>query len=348
MDKKDTPELEALQKLVQSLAFFGDLGVEQFVLTPARRGGKQYRALAGRRPRRPAAPDTAPGAAPPARTAHQPVPAPIVKPAAAAAATPSPADRAAPARASEKSSLPPVAAREAAPLRPAPSAPAPGKPAAPPPAVEAPAQASLLEAAEPAPPRLSREEKVRQLAALRREIGECTRCKLCRGRKTVVFGEGNPEAALMFVGEGPGADEDATGRPFVGRAGQLLDKMIRAMGLQREEVYIANVVKCRPPENRTPEPDEIASCSPFLVRQVEIIQPRVIVCLGAVAAQFLFGSKKSIGVLRGGAGRFHSATVIATYHPAYLLRNENAKPEAWKDLQKAMALLGLSPPSKSR
>lgn len=317
MDEKESPELEALRKLVQSLAYFGDLGVEQFVLTPDRRRGKQYRALAGRRRLAAPAPMVEPAPLPAPEKVSPPAPVVSVKPA-------------------------PVAAP-----KPAPTAPAPVKPAAPP-VPEPPHQASLLEAAEPAPPKLSREEKTRQLAALRREIGECTRCKLCHGRKTVVFGEGNPDAALMFVGEGPGADEDATGRPFVGRAGQLLDKMIRAMTLQREDVYIANVVKCRPPENRTPEPDEVVACSPFLIRQIEIIQPKVIVCLGAVAAQFLFGSKKSIGVLRGTAGRFHSATVIATYHPAYLLRNENAKPEAWKDLQKAMALLGLSPPPKSR
>ncbi len=326
MDEKETPDLEALQKLVQSLAFFGDLGVEQFVLTPDRRRGKQYRALAGRRARRPAA-STA------AKAPTMAAPEKAVMPAPAA-----------PAR-----TAPPVAGKPAPPVPPPvkPTAPVPGKSAAPP-LVEPLHQASLLEAAEPAQPKLSREEKARQLAALRREIGECTRCKLCHGRKTVVFGEGSADAALMFVGEGPGADEDATGRPFVGRAGQLLDKMIRAMTLRRDDVYIANVVKCRPPDNRTPEPDEVAACSPFLIRQIEIIQPRVIVCLGAVAAQFLFGSKKSIGVLRGTAGRFHSATVIATYHPAYLLRNENAKPEAWKDLQKAMALLGLSPPPKSR
>ena len=327
MDKKDTSGLEALQKLVQSLAFFGDLGVEQFVLTPARRQGRQYRALSGRRPRRPAPPATAGKAASPA------APKKDVRPAPAVAARPAP---------------PPSTSRPSAGSAPTvPAAPAPVKTSVPPPVVEKPAPVSLLEAAAPAAPLLSREEKVRQLAALRQEIGECTRCKLCHGRQTVVFGEGNPDAALMFVGEGPGADEDATGRPFVGRAGQLLDKMIRAMTLQREEVYIANVVKCRPPGNRTPEPDEIASCSPFLIRQIEIIQPKVIVCLGAVAAQFLFGSKKPIGVLRGGAGRFHSATMIATYHPAYLLRNDNAKGEAWKDLQKAMALLGLSLPPKS-
>jgi DNA polymerase len=312
MDKKDTPGLEALQKLVQSLAFFGDLGVEQFVLTPARRQGRQYRALAGRRLRRPAPPATA-GKADPQASPEKPV-----RPASAAIAKP--------------------AAAAASPI------PASPQPAAPP------HQASLLEAAAPAPPRLSREEKVRQLAALRREIGECTRCKLCRGRQTVVFGEGNPEAALMFVGEGPGADEDATGRPFVGKAGQLLDKMIRAMTLQREEVYIANVVKCRPPGNRTPEPDEVAACGPFLIRQIEIIQPRVIVCLGAPAAQFLLDSRKSIGLLRGTVGRCHGAQVIPTYHPAYLLRgtDREARAKTWADLQKAMALLGLSLPPKSR
>lgn len=190
-------------------------------------------------------------------------------------------------------------------------------------------------------PQASVAEKTRQLQALREEIGDCNRCKLCRGRTTIVFGEGNPGAALMFVGEGPGADEDRTGRPFVGRAGQLLDKMIEAMTLRREDVYIANVVKCRPPENRVPEPDEAAACGVFVTRQIEIIQPRVIVCLGATASQFLFGVKSSMGALRGSAGRFRGAVLVATYHPAYLLRNPAAKKDAWQDLQKAMSLLGL-------
>ena len=158
------------------------------------------------------------------------------------------------------------------------------------------------------------------LAALREEIGDCTRCKLCHGRTQIVFGVGNPRARLMFVGEGPGAEEDARGEPFVGRAGQKLNEMIRSIGLTREEVYIANVVKCRPPENRTPEPDETATCSPFLFRQIEAIDPKVIVALGSPAAKTLLGTKTGITALRGNWGRFRGIPVMPTFHPAYLLR----------------------------
>ena len=189
-------------------------------------------------------------------------------------------------------------------------------------------------------------EKGSLLDELSSELGNCTRCKLCHTRKNIVFGEGNPAARLMFVGEGPGATEDETGRPFVGRAGKLLDKMIAAMGLKREDVYIANIVKCRPPGNRDPEPDEVKSCTPFLIRQIEIIQPDVIISLGAPASKFLFGQKSPMSILRGAVSMFRGARLIATYHPAFLLRSPGYKKEAWEDLKKAMALLGLKPPAK--
>jgi DNA polymerase len=159
------------------------------------------------------------------------------------------------------------------------------------------------------------------LAALREEIGDCRRCKLCEQRKNIVFGVGNPAAKLMFVGEGPGADEDAQGEPFVGRAGQKLNEMIRAIGLDRKDVYIANVVKCRPPGNRDPEPDEVATCSPFLFRQIEAINPRAIVALGSPAAKTLLGTKTGITALRGKWGSFRGIPVMPTFHPAYLLRS---------------------------
>ena len=179
------------------------------------------------------------------------------------------------------------------------------------------------------------------------DLGECTRCKLHRHRNNIVFGVGNPHADLVFVGEGPGRDEDAQGIPFVGRAGQLLTQMIEAMGLRRDDVYIANVVKCRPPENRTPEKDEIATCMPFLLRQLATIEPKVIVCLGNVATQALLHTNKPISHFRGKWFDFRGARLIVTYHPAYLLRNPNAKPDVWVDLKKVMALLGLKPPRRT-
>ena len=181
------------------------------------------------------------------------------------------------------------------------------------------------------------------LARIREDIGDCTRCKLHKGRTNIVFGVGNPKAELVFVGEGPGHDEDLKGEPFVGRAGKLLTQMIEAMGLRREDVYIANVVKCRPPENRLPEKDEISTCSPFLMRQLDVIQPKVICCLGSCASQTLLQTTQGISKFRGEWFDFRGAKLIATYHPAYLLRNPPAKSEVWKDLQKVMAVLGLQP-----
>jgi uracil-DNA glycosylase family 4 len=179
------------------------------------------------------------------------------------------------------------------------------------------------------------------LLKIRADLGECTRCKLHSTRNKIVFGDGNPKAQLVFVGEGPGRDEDAQGLPFVGRAGKLLTQMIEAMGLQRKDVYICNVVKCRPPENRLPEPDEIKTCSPYLLRQLDAIAPKVIVCLGACAAQTLLETNRGISHFRGEWLEFRGTRLLATYHPAYLLRNPAAKADVWKDLQKVMAVLGL-------
>jgi DNA polymerase len=183
------------------------------------------------------------------------------------------------------------------------------------------------------------------LREIREDIGECTRCKLhTLGRSQVVFGAGNPSADLMFVGEAPGADEDAQGVPFVGRAGQLLTKMIEAMGFAREDVYIANVIKCRPPENRNPDPDEVLSCEPFLFRQIQTIQPLVIVALGAFAAKALLKSEQPISKLRGQVHDYQGAKLIPTFHPSYLLRSPGQKKYAWDDLKRALSLMGRTGP----
>ncbi len=191
---------------------------------------------------------------------------------------------------------------------------------------------------------LSAEEAQAQLTALREDIGDCSRCRLSQGRPQLVFGEGHPVARLVFAGEGPGRDEDLSGRPFVGRAGQLLEKIIAAMGFRREEVYICNVVKCRPPDNRTPQDDEMRTCGQFLTRQLEILRPQFIVALGATAAKYLVGSDQSMGKLRG---RFFphpsGAKIMPTYHPAYLLRSPGAKKMVWEDVQKVMAQMAPKP-----
>ena len=183
--------------------------------------------------------------------------------------------------------------------------------------------------------------EVDALGALRIDIGpDCSRCKLhTLGRRQVVFGVGNPNADLMFVGEAPGADEDIQGEPFVGRAGQLLTKIIEAIDLKREDVYIANVIKCRPPGNRNPEPDEVEQCEPFLFRQIDIIKPRVIVALGKFAAQCLLKTDAPITRIRGREFTYRDAVLIPTYHPAYLLRNPSAKRDVWEDMKKVRALL---------
>ena len=183
------------------------------------------------------------------------------------------------------------------------------------------------------------------LRLIREDIGDCTRCKLHQqGRKQIVFGVGNPKADLMFIGEAPGADEDQQGEPFVGRAGQLLNNMIKAMGIQREDVYIANIIKCRPPGNRTPERDECETCSPFLMRQIAAIQPKAIVALGAVAAKTLLAINAPMMEMRGRWYDFRGTKLAVTYHPAFLLRDPRQKKEAWKDLQMVMKELGMKLP----
>jgi DNA polymerase len=197
------------------------------------------------------------------------------------------------------------------------------------------------------------------LRVIREDLGDCTRCRLHKqGRKQIVFGVGNPKTELMFIGEAPGADEDQQGEPFVGRAGQLLNNMIKAMGISREQVYIANIIKCRPPNNRTPERDECETCSPFVMRQIVAIKPKVIVALGAVAAKTLLAVNDSMANLRGRWYDFRpagvrsndpewvSAKLAVTYHPAFLLRDPRQKKEAWKDLQMVMKELGLPMPAK--
>jgi len=205
-----------------------------------------------------------------------------------------------------------------------------------------PRPAESLEPGAPAEPVRVFASPADALEALRAEIGpDCQRCKLhTLGRRQVVFGVGNPNADLMFVGEAPGADEDIQGEPFVGRAGQLLTKIIEAIGLKRSDVYIANVIKCRPPGNRNPEPDEVERCEPFLFRQIDMIKPKVIVALGKFAAQSLLKTNDPITRLRGREYRFRSATLMPTFHPAYLLRNPSSKREVWEDMKRVRALLG--------
>ena len=199
-------------------------------------------------------------------------------------------------------------------------------------------------AAPPQTEALPPEQHFAALKLIREEIGDCTRCKLSQGRNKIVFGDGDPNAKLLFVGEGPGADEDASGLPFVGRGGQLLNNMIQAMGLKREQVYIANVVKCRPPQNRTPEPDEAHTCSPFLFKQIDVVRPKVIVALGQTAVTYLTGEKKSLAAWRGRVHPLRGTKLIVTYHPAFLLRDPTQKKHAWADLQIAMRELGLKLP----
>jgi uracil-DNA glycosylase family 4 len=187
-----------------------------------------------------------------------------------------------------------------------------------------------------APPR----DVVDILREVRTDIGDCTRCKLHKlGRTQIVFGVGNPRAQLMFVGEAPGQDEDIQGEPFVGRAGQLLTKIIEAIGLSRSDVYIANVIKCRPPNNRNPEPDEVATCEPFLFRQIDAIKPKVIVALGTFAAQCLLKTSDPISRMRGRAFNYRGAQLIPTFHPAFLLRSPDRKRDVWEDMKKVRALL---------
>jgi DNA polymerase len=227
-------------------------------------------------------------------------------------------------------------------------------------AAEAPGAAPLAGAADGVQLAQTLADKPAALRVIREDIGDCTRCKLSQGRTNIVFGVGDPHARILFVGEGPGADEDAQGEPFVGRAGQLLNNMISAMGIRREDVYIGNVVKCRPPQNRAPERDECETCGPFLMRQISVVRPEIIVALGATAAKFLLGASDSMANLRGRIYDFHpivshsaperdpdfTTKLVVTYHPAYLLRDPRQKKETWADLQKVMQYLGMPLPKR--
>ena len=214
-------------------------------------------------------------------------------------------------------------------------------------AVAAPPADDKMYAADPRPESKA-SSPVEALSIIREDLGDCTRCVLHKqGRKQIVFGVGDPNADLMFIGEAPGADEDIQGEPFVGRAGQLLNNMIKAMGIQREDVYIANIIKCRPPNNRTPERDECETCSPFLMRQIAAIKPKVIVALGAVAAKTLLAINAPMSEFRGRWFDFRGTKLAVTYHPAFLLRDPRQKKEAWKDLQMVMKELGFAIPNKS-
>lgn len=184
---------------------------------------------------------------------------------------------------------------------------------------------------------------VETLEEIRSDLGECTRCRLCEGRKNLVFGVGSPDADLVIVGEAPGRDEDIQGDPFVGRAGQLLNRMLTAIGLSRDEVYICNVIKCRPPENRNPMPDEVETCEPFLIRQLKSLRPKVILAMGKFAAQTLLQTEERISKLRGQFHEYQGIPVMPTFHPAYLLRNQSSKRVVWEDLQKVHKALGLPP-----
>ncbi len=198
---------------------------------------------------------------------------------------------------------------------------------------------------------LSREEKSAKLARMdTEEVKPCQRCRLCEARKNTVFGEGDPDAKIFFIGEGPGENEDLQGRPFVGRAGELLNKMIAGMGLRREQVFIGNIVKCRPPDNRVPAPDEVEACTPYLVRQLEIIRPKVIVTLGLPSAKYMLNSRLSMGKMRGQWHNWRGIKLMPTFHPAYLLRSytEENRAAVWSDLKQVMAEDGLAIPDRAR
>jgi len=236
----------------------------------------------------------------------------------------------------------PAPLTEVLPALPSPSAPAPARPSAP----RAPAPLAAAPLA-PQGPALSVEERATRLTVLAETVKGCTRCVLHQGRIQTVFARGNGSSGLCFVGEGPGADEDEQGLPFVGAAGQLLDRMIAAMGIERDDVYVCNIVKCRPPKNRTPEPEEMSACMPYLAEQLALVEPQVIVALGKTAVQGLFGTAEGITRIRGRWRLYQGrVAVMPTFHPAYLLRNPAAKREVWADLQLVLKHLGRALPAK--
>ncbi len=246
----------------------------------------------------------------------------------------------------DKQQSPPQAVTQPPRQEPPTARPLPPKPPVAPP----PVATSLFDSEESSPPALSAEQRPAALEVIATEVAACTRCPILVANRTqTVFGEGNPNARLMFIGEGPGATEDQTGRPFVGRAGELLNDMItKGMGLNRDEVYIANIVKCRPPENRDPANDEIRNCIGYLERQIEIIQPEYLCLLGRPASQAVLNTALPLSRLRGRWNRYKNIPAIATYHPAYLLRNPADKRKAWEDLQMLMQAMGLKSPERRK
>jgi uracil-DNA glycosylase len=330
--------VEATEQLRAYVEYLHDLGIHEFYRQGDPLPPEEQAALLGAVA--PARVQAAPVSAPVAAARPAPVvPAPSIAP-----IFPSAASRAVP-------SVPPSVAAVPVALRPPPIS-APPQAASPADPLESsiaiPKPVSFDQLVALPRERVAPAAKAAALEAIRTEIGDCTRCPLAyAGRHHIVFGDGDPNARLMFVGEGPGADEDAQGLPFVGKAGQLLDNMIGAMGLKREQVYIANIVKCRPPANRVPEPVEANTCSPFLLQQIDVVQPQVIVALGATAATYLLGVRQSLASLRGSWHSCRGAKVAVTYHPAFLLRDPRQKGEAWKDLQRVMVELELKPQAKA-
>ena len=341
------------EQLMRHLVFFRELGVEGVsrdarwrvrdpaagVGVPADPGSDPATALPGSEDAAPGPGDAAPGPAVPALgSAAVPAPASAAVPAPGSAAVPG-AVVPAPGSAAVPGPGPVVPALGSAAVpAPGPAA-SPRGPAAPPSAAAPPAAAPLFSttAAGSAPPAAPPPPET--LDEVRADLGECTRCKLHGGRTNLVFGVGSPTADLVFVGEAPGRDEDRQGIPFVGRAGQLLTRIIAAIGLSRDEVYIANVIKCRPPNNRNPEPDEVATCEPFLFRQLDVIRPRVVVALGGFAIRTLLRTDEAVSRLRGRMFDYRGAKLIPTFHPAFLLRSPERKRDVWEDMKRVRALL---------
>ena len=349
------------EQLMRHLAFFRELGVEGVsrdarwrVRDPAAGAGVPADPAADPATTSPGSEDAAPApVVPPPGSAAVPAPAPAAVPA-PGPVVPAPGSATVPGPvvpASGSAAVPgrgpvvpapapaavPASGPAASPRGPIPPAAAGG--AAPPPGAAPPADAPLFPppAAAPAPPAAPRPPET--LDDVRADLGECTRCKLHGGRTNLVFGVGSPTADLVFVGEAPGRDEDRQGIPFVGRAGQLLTRIIAAIGLSRDEVYIANVIKCRPPNNRNPEPDEVATCEPFLFRQLDVIRPRVVVALGGFAIRTLLRTDAPVSRLRGRMFDYRGAKLIPTFHPAFLLRSPERKRDVWEDMKRVRALL---------
>ncbi|WP_407659940.1 uracil-DNA glycosylase [Hyalangium gracile] len=322
---------EVVEDLRRHLLWQEETGGRALLVDAAKQAAERAASLKAMMPPRPAKSPAAP------ESPAAPAPAPSVAP----APTPAP-----PAMTGTARSAIPAAVPNTPPAPRAPSAEPSSRPAA------SASSGMLIDVPQQAPPYPGPlpgvvEGERPTLDQIRRELGDCRRCKLCTGRKNIVFGVGNPRAELVFVGEGPGEQEDLQGVPFVGPAGELLTKMIQAMGFSRDQVYICNVVKCRPPGNRNPEPDEISACEPFLRSQLLALQPKVIVALGKFAAQTLLRDSTPITRLRGNWREYQGVKLMPTFHPAYLLRSPHEKKKAWEDLQQVMKIFGKQPGSRS-